>query len=86
MVDGKLASSPGCATSELCAMRQVGLCVPELSLLICKMGLLDQISSGFLPTLKLCFSFFWLDPWKKHTGLSSSWPMDHRGPFLGGLG
>lgn len=67
-------------------MRQVGLCVPELSLLICKMGLLDQISSGFLQTLKLCFSFFWLDPWKKLTGLSSSWPMDHREPFLRRLG
>ena len=31
---------PGCATSELCAMRQVGLCVPELSLLICKMAVI----------------------------------------------
>ena len=40
MVDGKLASSPGCATSELRAMQQVGLCVPGLSLLICETGVI----------------------------------------------
>lgn len=39
-------------TSQLCAVWQVHLCVPELSLLICKMGLLDQISSRLLPALK----------------------------------